>query len=413
MSVEVVLLVVLSAHPALRGSHRNRAVLARLANRADKRGGGIRPAVGTIADRMDGGPTTDPAEREARDRRVRTALKELRESGVLLDTGEYHGEPGKAVPVRRIAVGELARYLDPEEAGPALLRMFATPDASITPDPHGHPLIPTITPGASLTPDPDDHPTPDHEDHPTPDPQDQVNLSYEPVHEPVLEHVGRGTSPESAEAPSASLVDDAQVQALNAAALAQRAALAHRAPAGLRRSRAKATPAPALPLEAPASAPVSVEQVEQAAPPSPADIQPPRRTPGEARLEAATVTLLAELTAGRPKVGAKVLAGWRAKLKARLSDGGVTAEAIEAAEVKIRKAWSALLASDWHAEKGLQSPGHLLERAERVEQLASRQQRQQPRNRWTQGGREMGQAATSAEIDASGRMVRADGSLAW
>jgi len=144
-----------------------------------------------------------------------------------------------------------------------------------------------------------------------------------------------------ADAPAGTLGDEVEV--LNAAtALRNAAALAPRRGAPTRR--------PAAPVEP------SIPEPEPVAEPEPAP-EPRKPSPGEVRVTAAVESLLSEIGAdGQPE---RTLKLWRAKLRSRLTDDGVSEEAVAKRAETIRAAWGNLQRSTWHIEHGCATRGHL------------------------------------------------------
>lgn len=146
-----------------------------------------------------------------------------------------------------------------------------------------------------------------------------------------------------ADAPAGTLGDEVEV--LNAAtALRNAAALAPRRGAPTRR--------PAAPVEP------SIPEPEPVAEPEPEPAPEPRKpSPGEVRVTAAVESLLSEIGAdGQPE---RTLKLWRAKLRSRLTDDGVSEEAVAKRAETIRAAWGNLQRSAWHVEHGCATRGHL------------------------------------------------------
>lgn len=343
MSHEVLTLAALSSHPALVESHRNRTVLLRLANRASADGGGIRPSIPRLADLIAGGrPDSgdayrDEKTRETRQRKLRDALAELERAGLLCKTGEVYGDPGKEVPVRRIMVEALAAYVDPAEAGEWLVKAFPTAafGGQGCPSPAGQGCpsgagVP-VAGRAAIVGQGRGARGGQGRGAPHGQPNQYMNQSS---NQSIDQRAG-------ADAPAGTLGDEVEV--LNAAtALRNAAALAPRRGAPTRR--------PAAPVEP------SIPEPEPVAEPEPTP-EPRKPSPGEVRVTAAVESLLSEIGAdGQPE---RTLKLWRAKLRSRLTDDGVSGEAVAKRAETIRAAWGNLQRSTWHIEHGCATRGHL------------------------------------------------------
>lgn len=318
MSRPLVYVVAMSRHPLLMDDPTARDVLVVMADKAqDRNGGRIVASVASLAEASDRCSATV---RHARDRLIAAGL--VRKEG--------NGDTSKTAGV--FYINEEALDCDSQrftrDQSP---RNHKESDASLLP-----PLCPPIAVAlpsdcrgfAAALP-------------PTRARLEQRTENREQEHQSAQARTHEGTTPEQqVEAKPYTLpphpVADAMLARVNAANALNRAALASR-------------PGPLAPKVEPEPVPEPEPAPEPPAAPKP-------KSPGEQRLDAAVVELMAHIApTGQTEA---TLDKWRARLRSRLKAKGVSAEAIADRSEAVRKAWAYIRANGWHQANKRNTPGH-------------------------------------------------------